>query len=395
MQYGAHDASAIPAMSHIRGVDGRRWIIAACENKVTLHDLASSESLDLSRSGAFESKSPTKLAFLFLNSPSLTGAMSTTSAPGSGAGAAAPHLSPVLAVGVSSGAIYLVSPTSMTVFAKLTGAHRGAITALCPLGGDTLGAPDRLVSTSADGTVAIWDPSRTPVRGSDREMAPLKSFKGHESGIKDAAFFISYTGDKPDELPLRLATVGEDKKLSLWNVSNFGALDKLQPLPKASCHSVNFAPWGGAGLGVHPSLIIASGESTAILGVNPTTKEILPLIDLQGMIDPGSKKIPKIYQFGVHPTRPHLMAAATNTGVVLLTADPGEMPAVVALPAQVMTLEALMHASEAKEEQAAAAAASGAASAAPAGKGALGLTYVMATQGKLWSTALRMESRAK
>jgi hypothetical protein len=89
------------------------------------------------------------------------------------------------------------------------------------------------------------------------------------------------------------------------------------------------------------------------------------------------------------------MAAATNTGVVLLTADPGEMPAVVALPAQVMTLEALMHASEAKEEQAAAAAASGAASAAPAGKGALGLTYVMATQGKLWSTALRMESRAK
>jgi hypothetical protein len=229
-------------------------------------------------------------------------------------------------------------------------------------------------------------------------MTPLKSFKAHESGIKDAAFFISYSGDKPDELPLRLATVGDDKKLALWNVSNWGTLDKLQPLPKASCHSVDFAPWGGAGLGVHPSLIIASGESTTVMGVNPTTKEITPLIDLQGMIDPGSKKIPKIYQFGVHPTRPHLMAAATNTGVVLLTADPGELPAVVALPAQVMTLEALMHASEAKEEQAAAGSGNGAAGgsgAAPAGKGALGLTYVMATQGKLWSTALRMESRAK
>jgi hypothetical protein len=395
MQYGAHDAASIPAMSHIRGVDGRRWIIAACENKVTLHDLASSQSLDLSRSGAFESKSPTRLAFMFLNSPSLTGAMAATAKTAS-AGAAAPHLSPVLAVGVSSGAIYLVSPTSMTVFAKLTGAHRGAITALCPLGGETLGAPDRLVSTSADGTVAIWDPSRTPVRGSDREMAPVKSFKAHESGIKDATFFISYSGDKPEELPLRLATVGDDKKLCLWNVSNWGTLDKLQPLPKASCHSVKFAPWGGAGLGVHPSLIIASGESTALLGVNPATKHIIPLIDLQGMIDPGSKKIPKVYHFSVHPTRPYLMVAATNTGVVLLTADPGELPAVVALPAQVMTLEALMHASEAKEEQAAAVGGAAAAGASvPAGKGALGLTYVMATQGKLWSTALRMESRAK
>lgn len=396
MQYGAHDASAIPAMSHIRGVDGRRWIIAACENKVTLHDLASSESLDLSRAGAFESKSPTRLAFLFLNSASLTGAMSSTSSTTAGsAGAAAPHLSPVLAVGVSSGAIYLVSPTSMTVFAKLSGAHRGAITALCPLGGETLGAPDRLVSTSADGTVAIWDPSRTTVRGSDREMAPVKSFKAHENGIKDASFFISYAGDKPEELPLCLATVGDDKKLGLWNVSNWGTLDKLQPLPKASCHSVKFAPWGGAGLGVHPSLIIASGESTILMGVNPSTKEIVPLIDLQGMIDPGFKKIPKVYQIGVHPTRPHLMAAATNTGVVLLTADPKEQPAVVALPAQVMTLEALMQASEAKEEQAAAASGAAASTAAPAGKGALGLTYVMATQGKLWSTALRMESRAK
>lgn len=388
MQYGAHDASGIPPMSHIRGVDGRRWIIAACENKVTLHDLASSESLDLSRSGAFESKSPTKLAFLFLNSAGLTGAMSTSSSA-SGASAGAPHLSPVLAVDVSSGAIYLVSPTSMTVFAKLTGAHRGAITALCTLGGEILGAPDRLVSTSADGTVALWDPSRSPVRGSDREIGPLKSFKAHENGIRDATFFVAYSGDKPEELPLRLATVGDDKKLALWNVSTWGTLDRLQPLPKSSCHSVNFAPWGGTGLGVHPSLIIASGESTTLMGLNPTTKEIIPLIDLQGMIDPGSKKIPKIYQLRVHPTRPHLMAAATNTG---------ELPAVVALPAQVMTLEALMHASEAKEEQAAAAAAAGGAvgsSAAPAGKGALGLTYVMATQGKLWSTALRMESRAK
>lgn len=99
------------------------------------------------------------------------------------------------------------------------------------------------------------------------------------------------------------------------------------------------------------------------------------------------------------------MAAATNTGVVLLSADPGERPAVVALPAQVMTLEALMHASEAKESQegkekekegaAPPKESAGGTAPVPGGKGAQGLTYVMATQGKLWSTALRMESRVK
>ena len=191
----------------------------------------------------------------------------------------------------------------MTVFAKLTGAHRGAITALCPLGGDPLGLPDRLVSTSADGTLAIWDPSRTPVRGSDREMGPVKSFKAHENGIRDAAFFVAYSGEKPEALPLRLATVGDDKKIVLWDVATWGVLDKLQPLPKASCHSIVFAPWGGAGLGGLPSLIAVSGDATSVFGVNPTTKEIVKMIDLQGMIDPGQKKSPKVYHLTVHPTR--------------------------------------------------------------------------------------------
>ena len=296
LQFGAHDAAAIPSMAKVRGVEGRRWVVAACENKVTLHDLA---SIDLSRSGAFDSKSPTRIAFLLLNSASLTGAVPSTGV----SGAATPHLSPVLAVGVSSGNIYLVSPTSMTVFAKLTGAHNKAVTSLHAIGGTTIDAPDKLISTSSDGSVAIWDPSRTPVRGQDREMAPTRSFKAHESGVRDAAFYIAYSGEKPDELPLRLATLGDDKKLALWDVATWKELDRLQPLPKASCHSVGFAPWGGAGLGVHPSLVLASGDATTLLGVNPTTKEILNLINLQGMIDPGQKKSPKVYHLSVHPTR--------------------------------------------------------------------------------------------
>lgn len=124
----------------------------------------------------------------------------------------------------------------------------------------------------------------------------------------------------------------------------------------------------------------------------------LALLLLQGKIDPGQKKVPKVYHLAVHPTRcvgrflvccglahfcipeascrkngtlnlanipiklkcapvchpltqthtthshtrnyftlcrPHLVAAATNTGAVLLSFDTNERPPVVALPAQV------------------------------------------------------------
>lgn len=385
IQDSAYDATSIPSMSRVRGVEGRRWLVAACENKLTLHDLASSESLDLSRSAAFDSKAPTRLAMLCMNSASLTGASTA------GASTATAHLSPVLAVGVSSGSIYVVSPTSSTVFAKLTGGHRSTITALLPFGGDGVSAPDRLLSASSDGTIAIWDPSRTPKRGGDREMGPLRTFKAHDAGVKAAAFFVAYHPEKPDKLPLRLATVGDDKKVTLWDASgNWAVIDRLQPPPKTTYHSVGFAPWGGAGLGVQPSLIAASGDVPIVWGINPTTKEFLPLINLQGMIDPGQKKVPKVYNIAVHPTRPHLSAAATNTGVVLLSADASEKPAVVALPSQVVTLEALMQkAANAKVEG------QGQGQAGGGGRGAQGFTYVMAVGGKLWSTALRLESRSK
>ena len=89
--------------------------------------------------------------------------------------------------------------------------------------------------------------------------------------------------------------------------------------------------------------------------------------------------------------RPHLVAAATNTGAVLLSFDASERPPVVALPAQVVTLEALLQQGEGKGGGGG----GGAAAAAAAGeaKGAQGLTYVMASGGKLWSTALRMGSQ--
>lgn len=101
--------------------------------------------------------------------------------------------------------------------------------------------------------------------------------------------------------------------------------------------------------------------------------------------------------------RPHLTALATNTGVVLITADPSEHPPVVALPAQVLTLEALMAQSASQEDveqnkptddgQEHSSKQKGIKE--PTTRSAAGLTYVVASHGKLWSTAYRLESRIR
>ena len=43
----------------------------------------------------------------------------------------------------------------MQVYAKLTGVHKGAVTALLPMGSLEPGGPDRLISAGADGTIAV------------------------------------------------------------------------------------------------------------------------------------------------------------------------------------------------------------------------------------------------
>jgi hypothetical protein len=80
-----------------------------------MHDLASADSRDIPRSACFESKAPTALTFLLLNLPGLQG----YAAPGGSPGTQQPSLAPIMAVGTSGGATYLVSPDTMTVFAKL------------------------------------------------------------------------------------------------------------------------------------------------------------------------------------------------------------------------------------------------------------------------------------
>lgn len=40
MQHDSYDSSSLPSLAGIREIEGHRWIVAACENKVTLHDLS-------------------------------------------------------------------------------------------------------------------------------------------------------------------------------------------------------------------------------------------------------------------------------------------------------------------------------------------------------------------
>jgi hypothetical protein len=64
-----------------------------------------------------------------------------------------------------------------------------------------------LLTAGADGSVAVWDPSRSATKGPDREIAPKHSFKAHDSAVHAMTYFLTYT-EKPDPPVLRLATAG-------------------------------------------------------------------------------------------------------------------------------------------------------------------------------------------
>ena len=52
---------------------------------------------------------------------------------------------------------------------------------------------------------------------------------------------------------------GDDRRVHMWDVASWKPFAKAQPLQKAGCHSIAWAPWGGTGLGAHPSLLLATG----------------------------------------------------------------------------------------------------------------------------------------
>jgi hypothetical protein len=52
----------------------------------------------------------------------------------------------------------------------------------------------------------------------------------------------------------------------MWEVAGWKQLARVQPMQKAALHSVGYAPWGCAGLGMAPSIIMASGMCACVEG---------------------------------------------------------------------------------------------------------------------------------
>lgn len=96
----------------------------------------------------------------------------------------------------------------MQVHARLGGVHKSAVTELITLSAKEAGSPDGLVSTAADGTVAVWEPSVSTIKLPEREITAKHSFKAHDGEILSAALIAS-PSDSPEAGQLYLVTSGE------------------------------------------------------------------------------------------------------------------------------------------------------------------------------------------
>ena len=314
------------------------WVVIASENKVTMHDLSSSRGMDFVRGVCFEGAKPTKVACL----------VRTAIASGRGNSRQQVSVRPVLAVGTSTGAIYLVDVERQEVVGKCAGGHKKGVTCLEVLGGGRRGGPDRLVSGSADGTIAVWDVSRTAKSQERGCVEPSVCFQAHEGGVFDVRVFgmqrtMACSGDHPippsspyvtsaTSLTLEpyLASVGADKQLCTWSVATWSRVGMpIQVLAESSLMSIGATARAGSveGCSGNPPLVGISDKSCALFGLDPSvgagrgaasSKNARVLLDMEGMLEKGNKKRPKIYALAVNPSKPYVYGLATNTGVVVV-----------------------------------------------------------------------------
>lgn len=63
-------------------------------------------------------------------------------------------------------------------------------------------------------------------------------------------------------------------------------------------------------------------ERPALWGLHPGTGAVTQLLAMEHLIPPGHKKVPKVYTAACHPTLPHLLAVAANSGDPPLPCSP-------------------------------------------------------------------------
>mmetsp|Transcript_12197 Transcript_12197/g.36597 ORF Transcript_12197/g.36597 Transcript_12197/m.36597 type:complete len:1238 (-) Transcript_12197:225-3938(-) len=325
----AYSGSCHPHLGKVGGLRGHRWLVLAIDAKVVIQDMISGQAREAPRP-LWGNKDPTALAFLYANAARLLGF-------DGGSNANEVILGPVMAVGSTTGATTLLNFITLQVYAKLVGGHKGAVTALLPLGSVAPGGPDRLLSAGADGTIAVWEPS-TAGRGGAGVHSPVATWKAHDGAITGLTFY-RHLGDTPEQPPIKLATAGEDKKVLLWDTDKWKLISSIRALPKGNVDALMFSCHGSAAFGEEPCLLLASQERPALWGLHPGTGAVTQLLAMEHLIPPGHKKVPKVYTAACHPTLPHLLAVAANSGVAILTFDAYDTPPVALLPLRRSTAE--------------------------------------------------------
>lgn len=320
----------------IRGITKHCWVVVACENKVMLHDLSSAQSHDIPRS-FLESKSPTRVAALVYNSRRLLGNLVQAEKEGEHAEYVA---QPILAIGSSAGSIYLTNQNGH-VYAKCAGGHTKSVTAMQVIGPAVPGGPDRLVSASADGSIAVWDPSHSAKSLKSGDISPVNVFKAHEGGVFDLAVFgVPFVSDEGRLLlNPHIASVGANKQISVWDTKNWmETYMPLQALAKSPLTAVSSTMSGGIGVGSKPPLVGIAGDSCSVFALDPKESNVSEIINIQDLVDKGEKKQPKMYHIQVNITNPSLFALATNTGVVLIQDNEACAPGSLTINSQGMFL---------------------------------------------------------
>lgn len=133
-------------------------------------------------------------------------------------------------------------------------------------------------------------------------MAAVTSFKAHEGGVNGLCYG-TLPGEGATGVQFRLSSVGEDRCVCVWDGVSFRPRNREQPLGKASCNTVDFLIGGELAVGTGPCLVATSKETPVVLGHHPLTGQHTVLLDLTSVIDPGHKKIPKVYGAAVHPVK--------------------------------------------------------------------------------------------
>ena len=292
---------------------GARWLVAACDTKVLARDLSGEgggAGWEVPRS-ALDSRAPTCLALMARFVAPGGGGESDCgpSAPPAAEGGAPPFapttlpLAPTLAVGTASGSVFLLSPDSGAVLARLGGAHKGAVTCVLALPSPDGCAGDILITGAADGSVAFWQPSAAAAAaatvlvgavaaagGNEAATASLVAggagglpelpaaavIQAHAGGVvaavlacvpdpppKSAAGNPGAAAARPGAPPtpaLRLATAGADGTVALWEVGGAGRqLARARPLPPPPPGAAGTGPAGGLAPG---GLIACRGGSS-------------------------------------------------------------------------------------------------------------------------------------